>query len=76
MTRSEESMTLVTAYGFPSHVLLPSNLCMQKGLTSLQVLSLYQQLPISPLRSRFTIFCASLRSFIRCSPPIPGNPFG
>ena len=32
---------------------------------------LYQQLPISPLRSRFTIFCASLRSFKRCSPPIP-----
>ena len=55
-------------------ILLPSNLCMQKGLTSLQVLSLYQQLPISPLRSRFTIFCASLRSFKRCSPPIPSNP--
>ena len=32
---------------------------------------LYQQLPIPPLRSRFTIFCASLRSFKRCSPPIP-----
>ena len=33
-----------------------SNLCMQKGLTSLQVLSLYQQLPILPGRFRPSTF--------------------
>ena len=80
MKPSEESIPLITSYRLPRHrsrffrtplSYSPSNLCMQKGLTSLQVLSLYQQLPISPLRSRFTIFCASLRSFKRCSPPIP-----
>ena len=37
-------------------VLLPSNLCMQKGLTSLQVLFLYQQLPILPGRFRPSTF--------------------
>ena len=37
-------------------VLLPSNLCMQKGLTSLQVLFIYQQLPILPGRFRPSTF--------------------
>ena len=37
-------------------ILLPSNLCMQKGLTSLQVLFLYQQLPILPGRFRPSTF--------------------
>ena len=59
MTRSEESMTPDDiSHGFfrtPLSYSL-SNLCMQKGLTSLQVLFLYQQLPILPGRFRPSTF--------------------
>ena len=57
--QSEESMTPDDiSHGFfrtPLSYSL-SNLCMQKGLTSLQVLSLYQQLPILPGRFRPSTF--------------------
>ena len=51
-------MTRMTSPGIlpDTFILLPSNLCMQKGLTSLQVLSLYQQLPILPGRFRPSTF--------------------
>ena len=59
--------TFGSVFSFISSLFLPgffrtplsyslSNLCMQKGLTSLQVLSLYQQLPILPGRFRPSTF--------------------
>ena len=63
----KKTPTFVSVFSFISSLFLPgffrtplsyslSNLCMQKGLTSLQVLFLYQQLPILPGRFRPSTF--------------------